>query len=105
VKLVGLLRMTSAFLAELEFNRERLAESLRLGGVDATWRMEELVRKGMPLREAHHAVASEHHQPVQPHGHVAADLSRYATTGSARPEETRRVAAELLAWLETPAPR
>ena len=95
-----LCRMACAFLEELEFHPERLAASLSMGGIGATLRMEQKVLEGLPLREAHHAVAAE----VKQGGPSAlqartADAARYQTLGSASPAETRRVADEILAGL------
>jgi len=95
--LFALCRLAEAFLAHLDFNRDRIIASLAEGGIGATLRMEQKVLEGLPLREAHHAVAAE----VRAGG--AASLAgevesaaRYQTIGSASPAETRRVAAELL---------
>jgi len=90
-------RLTAAFLSELEFDAEAMKSAMRQGHIGATLRMEEMVKAGHSLREAHHAVAAE----VQK---GAADLAgdpvewvrRYETLGSANPAETRRVANELL---------
>lgn len=96
-KLHDLARMAAAFLGRLEFDRERLTASLCQGNIGATLRMEERVKAGVPLREAHHAVADEVAQsPDESLPTIDAHLERYETTGSANPREVRRVADELL---------
>ena len=103
-KLLDLCAMTDVFLGELDFNRERIANALRLGAIDATARMEQKVRDGMPLRDAHHAIAAEvaadPNREVSP-SDAEAVAAGYQTVGSASPAETRRIAAELLQQLET----
>lgn len=99
--LTRMLEMTAAFVEGLDFDPARLAESLKLGQIDATLRMEKKVKSGLPLREAHHAVAAE----VSDRGaSVESDGARlveeYQTIGGASPIETRRVAKELLAAVE-----
>lgn len=96
-----MLEMTTAFAVGLDFDPARLAESLKLGEVDATLRMEQRVQAGLPLREAHHAIASELSNrglKIEPVG--AKLVEQYQTIGSANPAETRRVALELLAAVE-----
>jgi argininosuccinate lyase len=96
-KLHALAEMTAAFLAELEFDADKLRAALSLGHVNATLRMESLVQSGTPLRDAHHKVAEEvvsstdGATPVIPN-----PLSQYQTVGSTSPAEVRRIAAELL---------
>jgi argininosuccinate lyase len=95
-----LLALTGAFLERLDFDGERLAAACRLGNIGATLRMEERVLAGLPLREAHHAVATEvgaADDPAAPA--IPAPLERYRTVGSANPADVRRVAGELLAAL------
>ncbi len=92
-----LCRLAEAFLEQLEFDRERITASLAEGGIGATLRMEQKVLEGLPLREAHHAVAAD----VRTGGEAAlagdvGSAARYQTIGSASPVETRRAAAELL---------
>jgi argininosuccinate lyase len=97
-KLHGLATMAAAFLRQLDFDPERLAAALSEGSVGATLRMEQLVQSGMPLREAHHAVADEVRRAADGSAPVVASpLEQYQTTGSAKPAEVRRVADELLA--------
>ena len=78
------------------------AAALPLGHIDATLRMEQRVLTGMPLRQAHHETAAELATRAAP---VAADVAgligRYRTIGSASPAETRRIAAEMLAELQS----
>jgi argininosuccinate lyase len=96
-KLHMLLDLVNAFVAELDFDAERLAAAVRHGNIGATLRMEAQVLAGLPLREAHHAVATEvraANDPAAPE--IAEPLGRYRTAGSANPGEVRRVAAELL---------
>ncbi len=96
-KLDDLIELAAAFLEQLEFDRERLAEAMRQGAIEATLRMEQLVKEGKPLRDAHHAVSDEVAKgTVVLAGEPEDWSSRYATTGSAKPEETRRVAEALL---------
>jgi argininosuccinate lyase len=97
-KLLGLLELVAAFVGELQFNPDRLAAALPLGGIDATLRMEALVKAGTPLRDAHHAVADQHNKGLGASNAIGADS--YSTIGSASPTETRRVAAQFLAELE-----
>ncbi len=96
-----MLAMTTAFVEELDFDSAKLVESLKLGHVDATLQMEQRVKDGVPLREAHHAVAEELA------GRTASDetdgarlVEKYQTVGSASPVETRRVAEELLTAID-----
>jgi argininosuccinate lyase len=103
-KLLVLGVMANAFLGELDFDRERLQESLQLGSIDATARMERKVVAGTPLRDAHHVVAEELAAGTAGSadaGSVAAIASAYKTRGSASPAETRRVAAQLFEQLES----
>ena len=96
----ALLGMTTAFLEKLDFDRERLAASMKLGNLDATLRMERLVLEGTPLREAHRRVATElETQSVQEQTGRETGAGAYRTVGSASHEETCRVAKELLAGL------
>lgn len=99
-KVVTLLDMTAAFLGALAFDADGCAAALRLGHVNATLRMEQLVQSGKPLREAHHAVTEEVYAATD--GAVPeldAPLERYRTAGSAHPDEVRRAAAALLSRL------
>ncbi len=97
-RLRELLAMTAAFIAELDFDADALAASLQQGHINATLRMEELVRQGAPLRDAHHAVADEVAQSPDGATPALADaLQRYQTTGGTHPDEVRRVADVLLA--------
>lgn len=95
-----LLEMTTAFTGELEFAADRGRASLAEGHINATLRMEELVRAGTPLRQAHHQVAEEVMRAksgAEPA--IVPALERYATIGSTNPVEVRRVADVLLAAL------
>lgn len=102
---LGLIEMTTAFLEALEFDGAALAKSLPQGEIDATLRMEEKVMQGMPLRDAHHAVAEElaekgDSRATQVGGHGPPYGSdRYQTIGAASPAETRRVAIAILTSL------
>ena len=79
-----------------------------LGAIDATLRMEQQVKDGMPLRDAHHAVAEEVARNAIDGGGTRddgksmtnVDASAYKTIGGASPEETRRAADALLVALE-----
>lgn len=95
----ALAQMAAVFLERLDFDPERLAASLKLGNVGATLRMEEIVRAGVPLREAHHAVAAEVADADGAAPVIDSPLERYQTLGGANPGEVRRVAATLLASL------
>ncbi len=93
--ILGLCSMADAFLQELDFDTARLADSLKLGDISATLRMEEQVLQGTPLRDAHRAVA------VTPASGDSCDsalhsVDAYQTAGSASPAETLRIADELL---------
>lgn len=99
-KLQTVVWMTTAFLAELGFDAARLAESLKQGHIGATLRMEEQVKRGVPLREAHHAVADEVSASAGGATPLIEDaLQRYETLGGTDPAEVRRVAGTLLADL------
>jgi argininosuccinate lyase len=96
---VALVDMTTAFVGELSWNADRLAASLGQGAIDATLRMEDKVRGGMPLRDAHHATAEEvlaASGGAKGGAASAFGADRYVTIGCASPAEVRRVAAELL---------
>lgn len=96
-KLHVLFELAIAFLEKLEFDRDRLAESMNLGGISATLRMEELVKQGKPLREAHHAIAAEVQAGrLDAKGTTADGMAAYQTAGSASPSEVRRVAREIV---------
>ncbi|MCH7813020.1 MAG: hypothetical protein IID40_03270 [Planctomycetes bacterium] len=101
VRLFTLLDLTAEFLTALEFDAARLHQSLALGAIGATLDMEARIRGGQSLRSAHHAVADGLAEAAAsaPADDVAALVHRYATTGSASPAETRRVAGQLLASL------
>lgn len=95
-KLDALLRMTTAFLEKLDFDRQRLAESLKMGRVDATLRMERLVVQGTPLRDAHGIVAAElgtqdeRHEGTEARSHEgtkARSVPRQLWSGQARVHE------------------
>ena len=92
--------MTAAFVRRLDFDRERMLAGLTMGHIDATLRMEARVNDGVPLREAHHAVAADLADGAAASGDEVARLAdTYKTTGAASPAETRRVADALLAAL------
>ena len=96
-KLHQLLELVSAFLTEMEFDAEKLGASMSQGAISATLRMEELVKEGRPLREAHHAVAAEVQAgKMDGRGTPRAWIEAYQTSGSASPAETRRAAKEIL---------
>jgi argininosuccinate lyase len=102
-RLLWLCEMTAAFLEQLDFDPAALEVSTRQGQIGATLRMEELVLQGTPLREAHHAIATDVQAGRQVMPGEARDwITRYRTAGSASPAETRRVAAELLEQLKEP---
>jgi len=100
-KLSALLSMTTAFLEKLEFDRERLKVSLTLGNLDATLRMERLVKCGVPLREAHAKIAAELRDPGDEPSADDLNCHAYQTIGGASPTETRRVAEALLRALDS----
>ena len=117
-KLLSLSDMATAFMGALDFDRDRLAASMDLGAIDATLRMEAKVRDGVALRDAHHAVVEElasapgksasATSPAGPPAGKGAQApifgpDRYQTLGSASPDETRRVADELLSKLRSAA--
>ncbi|MCP4251182.1 MAG: hypothetical protein GY778_29440 [bacterium] len=103
-RLFALLDLTAEFLAALDFDADRLRESLASGAIGATLEMEARIRDGETLRSAHHAVADglAEAAPSASNDEVAALVHRYATTGSASPAETRRVAGQILASLGKP---
>jgi len=99
-KLHALADMAAAFLERLEFDPQRLAAALQQGNTGATLRMEENVLAGVPLREAHHAVATEVGDATDGSAPVIdSPLTRYRTLGSTNPSEVRRVADVILASL------
>jgi argininosuccinate lyase len=99
-KLDELVSMATAFLEALDFDPDRLKESLGLGDIDATLRMEQLVMQGMPLREAHGAVAKQiGGGAMSTSSDGKLNAGAYQTVGCASPAETRRVAAEILSHL------
>lgn len=96
-KLHALLELAAAFLERLEFDRDRLAASMKQGAIEATLRMEQLVKEGKPLRDAHHAVAEEVAKGTLSLAGAPMDwANQYVTSGSASPAETRRTAEALL---------
>jgi argininosuccinate lyase len=50
------LELAAAMVAGTELNRERIAERLERGYLDATTLMEHLIRRGVPQRSAHEAI-------------------------------------------------
>lgn len=93
-----MLELTTAFAEGLGFDAARLGEALKVGHVGATLQMEQKVKNGLPLREAHHAVANElAENPATVDVNGPRLVNQYQTIGSAAPAETRRVADELLA--------
>jgi len=104
-KLEALCEMTTEFVKALDFEPDRLAQSMGMGAIDATLRMERKVLEGMPLRDAHHEVAEEvQHAATGDGGRVedatGADATAYRTFGGASPAQTRRIAEALLVELE-----
>ena len=95
--LASLCAMATAFVEDMDFDREQLDRALMMGRIGATLLMEEKVKCGTALRDAHHDVASATNVDD-----VAVDVTRYQTSGSANPSETRRIAGELLDSLESP---
>jgi argininosuccinate lyase len=89
--------LATELLDALDFDEERMQASLGNGHVDATARMEALVRDGIPLRDAHHRVAGELADTTENAQHASDVIHDYRTVGSASPAETRRIAAELAA--------
>ena len=102
-KLDALCEMTTEFVMALGFDGERLAQSMSMGAIDATLRMEQMVIGGMALRDAHHRVAEEVQAGMGWEGD-AADATAYRTTGGASPAEARRIADALLVDLEQSRP-
>ncbi len=92
--LTALLDMTTAFVADLDFDAEKTSASCNQGFIDATLRMESDVSGGKPLRDAHHDIAAA----VASGGFVGdpPSIDAYQTIGSASPAETRRQAALIL---------
>ena len=96
-----MLDMTAAFVEELDFDRANLSDALKLGHIGATLQMEKKVKSGLPLREAHHAVAVElSARSGLAESDGAKAVNEYQTIGSANPAETRRVADEMLSAIE-----
>lgn len=52
------LELAAAIVAEVDFHRERIAARLGEGFLDATTLMEQLIRRGVPMRTAHEAVGT-----------------------------------------------
>lgn len=100
-KLDALLQMSTAFIATLDFDRERLKSSLRVGHLDATLRMERMVVRGIPLRQAHRMMAEQLHEPSASTNASDLNCCDYQTMGSAQPEETRRVAEAILSTIDS----
>lgn len=94
----ALLSLAEAFLARLDFDPERLSASLAMGNITATLRMEAQVRSGVPMRDAHHAVAGQTVPTCGIDGPPGI-LESYQTAGGSSPAEVRRVADRLLASL------
>lgn len=104
-KLEALCEMTTEFVKVLDFDPDRLAQSMGMGAIDATLRMERKVLEGMPLRDAHHEVAEEVQRSATGDGGrvqdaTGADATAYHTIGGASPAEVRRIAEALLVGLE-----
>ncbi|MFQ5495407.1 MAG: hypothetical protein ACE5EX_08505, partial [Phycisphaerae bacterium] len=103
--LLTLCPLAEAFLQELQFDPDRLAASMKLGAIGATLEMEKAVLDGEPLRDAHRAATERLAAPApaktspgeSPDGIL---VERYRTSGGASPEETRRIADELLTLVE-----
>jgi argininosuccinate lyase len=91
-KLSDLLAMTASFVAALGWQEDRLAQACQQGAIDATLRMEQKVREGMPLRDAHHAVAEDLAGGAP--GQVS--VHDYRTLGSASPEQVEQIARQYL---------
>lgn len=99
-KMEAMCALTCAFLERLDFDADRMASSASMGSIDATLRMERQVLHGIPLRDAHHAMAAELRDTgVSQSGAMEKAIDAYRTSGSANPEETRRIADKLLADL------
>lgn len=98
-KTMAMCEIVTEFVAALDFNKAKLTASLGQGHVDATARMEASVAKGMPLRDAHHAVADQLASTTESADAAAGVVHAYRTIGSASPAETRRVADQILARL------
>lgn len=92
-----MLTLAGDFLEVLAFDAERMAQSLNTGHIDATLRMEAMVQSGVPLREAHHQVASSLNESG---GMDAGMVERYVTEGSASPKQTRCAARRILESLD-----
>jgi len=100
-KLDAPLRTSTGFLAKLEFDRDRLKACLAMGHLDATLRMERMVRQGIPLRQAHGMVAAKLRTPPASTEGGDLDCGAYQTLGGANPEETRRAAEAILSSLDS----
>ena len=91
--------LVTAFLQHIDFDRDRLSAALAQGDIGATLDMEAMVVSGVALRDAHHSRAVGSVDPsLAPMRHC----DEYKTIGSASPEETRRVAAQILEQLSVP---
>ncbi|MHC5109084.1 MAG: argininosuccinate lyase [Planctomycetota bacterium] len=88
-----LTEMLTAFVQDLQFDADRLEAALTMGHLGATLSMEQHVRDGVPLREAHHKIAADLDATVS----SPTDVLRYKTIGSANPNETKRLAEMMLA--------
>ena len=98
-----LLDLMRSFVDAVQFDHQRLAAALELNSIGATLAMEDLVRAGVPLRDAHHAtadsIASGNSGSGNPGTAQIRSANAYQTAGSASPAETRRVAAAIVARL------
>ena len=104
-RLHDLCDMAATFITQLEFDPAKLLASMKQGAVEATLAMEEKVRAGAALRDAHHQVAAAVQAGLGLTDRTPAELIRaYRTPGSAGPDETRRTARTILERLHHPHP-
>ncbi len=89
------LELAGAFVEALDFDRAALEKSMRQGAIDATLRMEAMIREGAPMRDAHHAVAEALKSARKDESAPSVDAGAYQTLGGASPAETRRAAEEI----------
>ena len=70
------LELAASIVAESELNREVISQRLERGHLDATTLMEALIKRGMPMRTAHHLV-----------GKLVGEANRLGTTLAGLPDD------------------
>ena len=96
----NLIALTTDFIAALEFKQDQLAACFNGGNLMATLAMEDLVKQGIPLRNAHHQIAQRIADGETFNAITPDTLKQYATTGSPNPSITIAAADTLLKDLD-----